>query len=443
LALPWGPELNQGNGAFSPEECWLVLERAASSTALKRAARLREFLFYVGAKSLKEGRTDIHEQEIGQAVFGRRDSYDTSQDNIVRVSATELRKRVDAYFATEGRDELLIFEIPRGSYTPAFRMRAPEVAVPTFAAAESPSEALPANSSPPPPASSPSRMPLVLLSALAIALAITCGVLWQQNRMLLRHVHPWQSQPALSAFWSHFLNAPQQTDVVLADTSFMLAEELMKQTYPLSDYLNHSYTNQIESLTGCGDPHVLASIVSRNDGSYGDFRVAERILSLDSGANNILLNYARDYTADEIKRNNVILIGSQKSNPWVYLFADQMNFVIHYDRTLDQSFVENRHPRAGELSKYSQPSNPYAALGYSVVAYLPNPSHTANALIIAGTNSEATEAAGDFLTSDASLQTFLNKLGTHLVPYFELLLRTSRVAATPLQSQIVAYRTYQ
>lgn len=57
--------------AFDAELCWGVLERAAASTTLKRAARLRQFLFYVGAQSLKEGRTDIHEQEIGRAVFGR------------------------------------------------------------------------------------------------------------------------------------------------------------------------------------------------------------------------------------------------------------------------------------------------------------------------------------------------------------------------------------
>lgn len=437
-----GHESKQGNGAFSPEECWLVIERAASSTALKRAARLREFLFYVGAKSLKEGRTDIHEQEIGQAVFGRRDSYDTSQDNIVRVSATELRKRVDTYFAAEGRDEPLIFEIPRGSYTPAFRLRVAETQEQAAVPAETPAAALAADGPPPLEPLPHSRMPLVLASALALALAVACGVLWRQNQTLLRHAHPWESQPALSVFWSHFLNAPQQTDVVLADTSFMLAEELMKQTYPLSDYLNHSYATQIQSLTGCGDPHVLSSIVSRNDGSYGDFRVAERILSLDSGASNVFLNYARDYSADDIKRDNVILIGSQKSNPWVYLFADQMNFEIRYDRALDQSFVENRHPRPGELSLYAQPSDPYAALGYSVIAFLPNPSHTGNALIVEGTNSESTEAAGDFLTSDAAMQGFLNKLETKRVPYFELLLRTNRVAATPLQAQIVTYRTY-
>ncbi|MGH9599428.1 MAG: hypothetical protein ACRD27_06160, partial [Terracidiphilus sp.] len=100
--------------AIHPDDCWQVMERAAASTQLKRAARAREFLFYVGAKSLKEGCTEIHEQEIGHAVFGRDPDYETSLDNIVRVSATDLRKRIDGYFAAEGADEPLIFEIPRG-----------------------------------------------------------------------------------------------------------------------------------------------------------------------------------------------------------------------------------------------------------------------------------------------------------------------------------------
>jgi len=170
-----------GANGFSPEACWKVLEGAAASPQLKRAARLREFLLYVGKKSIKEGTTDIHEQEIGQTVFGRRESYDTSQDNIVRVSATELRRRVDAYFASEGKEEPLIFEIPRGSYMPVFRFRA----------ADTP----PSESAPIPDQASPdlasalatlrrTRLAVMFLSVVTIVLAIACAVLWLQSRSL-------------------------------------------------------------------------------------------------------------------------------------------------------------------------------------------------------------------------------------------------------------------
>src|SRR5665213_473126 len=67
--------------------CWEVMERAAASIHLSRAARLREFLFYVGAKCLKDGSTEVHEQEIGAGVFGRQEHYDTSQDlSLIHIS---------------------------------------------------------------------------------------------------------------------------------------------------------------------------------------------------------------------------------------------------------------------------------------------------------------------------------------------------------------------
>lgn len=163
--------------------CWEVLRRVAASPSLKRAVRLREFLEWVGTKSLLEGRTDLHEQEIGHAVFARSEGYDTGQDNIVRVSASELRKRVDAYFAAEGKDEPLIFEIPRGSYIPQFRWRAmapaPEPAI-VSAAPGTPAGVIP----PEPAPRRRERLVLVLVASVALLLAVACAVLWQQNRDL-------------------------------------------------------------------------------------------------------------------------------------------------------------------------------------------------------------------------------------------------------------------
>ena len=79
----------------SVEERRQLIDRVASSAQFGRSARLRDFLLYVGAQSLKPGRPEIHEQEIGAKVFGRAPSYDRSQDNIVRVNASELRKRIE------------------------------------------------------------------------------------------------------------------------------------------------------------------------------------------------------------------------------------------------------------------------------------------------------------------------------------------------------------
>ena len=51
-------------------------------------------------------------------MFGRSPGYDTAQDNLVRVQASQLRKKLQQYFAAEGRDEPVVIEIPKGSYVP-------------------------------------------------------------------------------------------------------------------------------------------------------------------------------------------------------------------------------------------------------------------------------------------------------------------------------------
>src|SRR5579864_5886903 len=115
--------IEEGLGQSSVDERRALIERVAGSAQFRRSARLRDFLLYVGGQSLKEGCPEIHEQEIGAKVFGRSPSYDRSQDNIVRVNATELRKRIELYFATEGARETLVLEIPRGAYKPVFHRR--------------------------------------------------------------------------------------------------------------------------------------------------------------------------------------------------------------------------------------------------------------------------------------------------------------------------------
>ena len=63
-------------------------------------------------------------------------------------------------------------------------------------------------------------------------------------------------------------------------------------------------------------------------------------------------------------------------------------------------------------------------------------------LIIAGTDSAATEGGGDFLTSEDQLSRFQKVLHVTTLPYFEVVLKTSNLNGTPIDAKVVAYRTY-
>src|SRR6516225_9553340 len=110
------------------EDRRLLVERLAASTYFNKSARLRDLLVYLTERVLEDEAVEIHEQEVGFRVFGRARDYDTAADNIVRVHASMLRKRLDQYFVAEGATEPTVIEIPRGNYAPVFRERPKDVA---------------------------------------------------------------------------------------------------------------------------------------------------------------------------------------------------------------------------------------------------------------------------------------------------------------------------
>src|SRR2546423_13881306 len=114
---------------MSEQESRKLVERVAASRYLAKSARLRDLLVYLSDRVLIGSASEIHEQEIGHRVFGRPTDYDTGADNIVRVHASTLRKRLEQYFAEEGAAEPLILEIPKGNYAPVFRKRESPAAV--------------------------------------------------------------------------------------------------------------------------------------------------------------------------------------------------------------------------------------------------------------------------------------------------------------------------
>jgi hypothetical protein len=222
-----------------------------------------------------------------------------------------------------------------------------------------------------------------------------------------------------------------------------LIEDFTQRQISLNDYLSRSHLHQLEAQELSVDrKNDLNLIVSRNFGSVGDFRVAQRIMALDPTAQKYHLFYARDYTPTQIKQNNVILIGGWKSNPWVDLFEERMNFVIEYDPITSNSSIKNRAPAAGEHQVYASPHTPQSSVGYSIVAYLPNIGQSGKALIIEGTGSQAPEAAGDFLTSESQFSVLEKRLGVRKLPHFEVLLETRLVNNPPLDTKIIAYRTF-
>lgn len=435
----------------------LELERILSSRPFRSSGRSKQFLSYVVRNSLDGHLENLKERTIGTEVFGRNPNYATGDDPVVRVNAGEVRRRLEQYNYVAPTDTPVRIEIPLGSYIPEFHWTSnaapnkfslapglPGTLEPLLPASEEPARpkieaVLPA---PQPPVTGPrtasiNRERQWMLAGI-IVLTIACIGLWIQNRDMHRAFYAWKSEPAVSAFWSEILDARPDTDIVMADSSFSLVQMISKKSFSFQDYLSRSYINQLQTPGTSPDMSAALSLIATKQlGSSSDFKLAHRIQALDPLGKNIHLYYARDYMPALLKQNNVILIGSSIANPWGELFENRTNFTAKSNGDTP-TYILNRSPFSGEQSVYT----PSGSVGYCTVAYLPNPDHNGSILLLEGTGSEATEAAGDFLLSEDQLSSFQKTLHLKKFPYFEVLLRTSQVRGTPLSTALLAYRTY-
>ncbi len=98
------------------------LERILASSGFARNERLSRFLRVVVERHLEGRDGDLKESIIGIDVFGRQPGFDPKQDSTVRSEAGRLRARLTEYYAEDGIGDPVIIDLPKGGYTPAFRL---------------------------------------------------------------------------------------------------------------------------------------------------------------------------------------------------------------------------------------------------------------------------------------------------------------------------------
>jgi len=96
------------------------LDLILSSDGFAASKRCQEFLRLIVEHALVGDFDQLRERMIGVEMFGRQVDYDTSNDAVVRVRATEVRKRLGQYYAELDGDPAVRIELPAGSYVPQF-----------------------------------------------------------------------------------------------------------------------------------------------------------------------------------------------------------------------------------------------------------------------------------------------------------------------------------
>ncbi|MBL8232045.1 MAG: hypothetical protein JNL98_26350 [Bryobacterales bacterium] len=391
------------------------------SSAFRGSRRGQEFLQYIVNKALAGQFDDLKERALGVALFGRSPTYDTGQDAIVRVTASDVRKRLHQYYSE--KESAIRIDLPSGSYHPEFRVQPIR-------------ESHPAPAPPSPPQRRPRKLALAatLLGVLAIAIAAAWWYRgYRANASLpLRNILP----------WSGIFGDGRQVQLILADPDVPAMEALTGSTISLSDYANREFIKQPGSYSAdMQRAFTLLRGVNVAAVDVGIVLDVARLAATDSAR--LKTHTARSLQLGSFKTDdNFILLGSPRSNPWGELFGDQLDFEFVPDPSAKREFLRNKRVQPGEQATYV-PTAAGWGTGHALatVALVANPGQSGKVLLLAGTNAEGTEAAGRFVTNPAQLVQALQSRGIDPAGppcYFQILLQVRTMAGSPSTFEVIA-----
>jgi hypothetical protein len=368
------------------------VERISANPIFRKSDILRNLLAFLVEGSLASPETSFREHEIATKVLGRSDDFDPRLDSAVRVHTARLRTRLAEYYAGEGKNDPVVFEIPKGAYQVAIRRNAPEE---------------------PPPAPRPQedaggRAGRLLLVLWACAATLTALMLAYRGPA----AGP-EAPAALDAFWSDLASPDEQTTLIFPHSKFLAKPgglEFISDASVAPEVLNDLYT-------GIGEVYGASALA-------GMFAEYWRPIRVKCG---------KFLTWDDARRQNLVFVGG----PDVHLQLGQLPELERF--RFASSVLEDARADPAAPLRYGNSGRPFS-YDHAVIGRIRMGSGR-TMLVLAGTMTLGTQAAVDFVTREDTVRLLLDALESPPpgpVPEFEALLRVDITGGAPMHSRILA-----
>ena len=106
------------------------LDRILKSGQFLQSRRRQRFLQYIVNETLAGRGERLKGYNVAREVFDRPETFDANVDPVVRMEAARLRDRLREYYETDGQNDTIRIELPKGSYTPHIEFRHAEALEP-------------------------------------------------------------------------------------------------------------------------------------------------------------------------------------------------------------------------------------------------------------------------------------------------------------------------
>lgn len=430
MSVTVSPPPVAAEGKADLENRQLLLQRVLASPHFQKSPRLRDFLSYVCERTFAGRPDEISEHQIGIHVFGRPPEFNPAEDTIVRATARQLRQKLEIFNLGDSTDSRLRLTIPKGSYVPLFeiietcvRVNLPEQEIVDIA---------------------PDRVdhPVGLVRRFGrrtlIAVSL-CAVMVVAGLSLVPSPAP------RTIFWRAILAADHPALLVSGDSGLAMTMNITHRTVDVREYAEKKLEPQplINPSLPTNSPTVKFG--QQRYTSVSDLNMAVRTMAAAGQLSRKLdVKYARDVTVDELKAQNIILVGDSWGNPWVELFSKQLNFEFQIDAPTSSHLIVNRAPAADEEASYRVYPDDPDHKNYALIALTRGLGRQGRALLVEGTTVAGIDTAVDFLFNSEQFSDVLKKaIHGDSVDDFEVLLETENVAASSAQFKVIGVRVHQ
>jgi hypothetical protein len=422
-----------------------TMRRILASRHFVNAPTKQRFLRLICESYLNGRASELNEYMIGCELYDRDESYNPALDPIVRVGAHGLRKRLEAYYKGEGQDDEIILEIPHGSYAPNFIRRAAPQEVPEPAKEAPDASGLRAFIE---------KYSKTLLNLLVLSLMVITITLAYSNTQLRRQSKASaQSREAPDVFkpaWGTFLKDGNPALLVLGNPSVY---RFWHPTDPTS--LSKMRVDlSLEEARVMGDTLGRERLVVNNSPSpqlmlsYDEYACLGETIGLyrltglfNKMGKNLTLKQSRRLVAEDLKNHDAILLGSNWVKEWVGNTPIRKCFTSGPAASIsDQNLLPGDEREY--VAKYDEETGKLIE-DFALIVVKPGITERKTVMIVAGTRSEGTQAAVEFLTDEhymADLNQRFHRILGAFPKYFQVLLKVSVDNGIPTDISVVRVR---
>jgi hypothetical protein len=424
------PQETEQAASRDPTRIQRALDQVLLSPPFRNTQQCQNLLRYIVKHTLAGEDHLLRERVIGSEVFGRRPDYEPGEDPVVRLRASEVRKRLAQFYQAVTETPEVHIDIPAGSYRATIRWRE-DASPPQHHETEHPStEHLPVERSPTEHAATtgyaqpePHTFPVLPEAYSAagptpeLAPAVPRTRTWRIYAYAVIALAflvaaaavistPWvgTENSRFRTFWGPWTNSPKPVIIAVGSNAVYRLSDRMSDQYARD---HHLQTQGEEFFVQLGPNDIVkGSDLVEAENSFvalGDVAaVSHLVANLTRQRQSFQERFPNDISFAELRNNPSVLVGGF-NNPMTLELTKKLRFVLRARNEIDDTQDSTRR----WLLHASADS--HDTEDYAIITRL---AHTEDApiLSVAGMGQYGTLAAADFICSPSDISDMTRRL---------------------------------